>query len=225
MAIATPQNDPTRELVWTGLYFDPTANEWMVSAEMPVDENGRHLATLGHDILLNALFERVFDDHLAGAYNFIIRPDGRLVAHPDKVRELEAAKGVLDIDTLGDPALSSMYDQLAVAMQGATEAGILVDDDKNSAFLAATRLEGPGWWFVTVYPKSLLTSVALSTAEFILGLSVIALIIELVALVFRAAQKGRRAAAGVRERLPRRGGRRLSPGCQRCAGLAGRAAR
>ncbi len=89
---------------------------------------------------------------------------------------------MLDIRTLDDPELSSMYAQLAVAMKGATEAGILVDDEKNSAFLAATRLQGPGWWFVTVYPKSLLTSVAQVTAEFILGLSVIALIIELLAL-------------------------------------------
>ncbi len=38
MAIATVKNDPRRELVWTGLYFDPTANEWMVSAENPVDD-------------------------------------------------------------------------------------------------------------------------------------------------------------------------------------------
>ncbi len=182
MSIATIKNDPQRKLVWTGLYFDPTANEWMVSVEMPVDDKGRHLATLGHDILLNALFKRVFDDHLAGAKNFIIRPDGRVVAHPDKVKELEAAKGVLDVHTLGDPALSSMYEQLAVAMNGSKANSVLVDDKKNSAFLAATRLQGPGWWFVTVYPKSLLTSVALSTAEFILILSVIALIIELLAL-------------------------------------------
>ncbi|MEJ0036555.1 MAG: hypothetical protein WDO68_10780 [Gammaproteobacteria bacterium] len=106
MDVATQKNDPKRDLVWTGLYFDPTANDWMVSAEQPVDQDGRHLATLGLDILLNDLFQRVFDDHLAGTKNFIIRPDGRLVAHPDKVKELAAAKGVLDVHALRIPGSS-----------------------------------------------------------------------------------------------------------------------
>ena len=186
MTIATQKNNPARATVWTGLYFDPTANEWMVSAETPVDDQGRHIVTVGQDILLNALFKRVFDDRLAGTENFIVRADGRLVAHPRKVKELAAAKGVLDVHALGDPALASMYEQLmaAVAEKGPEADKLLVDDEHNAAFLAATRLEGPGWWFVTVYPKSLLRSTALTTAEFILGLSVLALIVEMLALYF-----------------------------------------
>ncbi len=182
MQIATPALNPSRATVWTGMYFDPTANEWMVSAEAPVDLEGRHLATLGQDILLNAIFKRVFDDHLTGAKNFIIRPDGRLVAHPDKIQEMDAAKGVLDVQQLGDPALSSMYAQLLAALPPGGPSGALLDDTTHDAFLAVERLDGPNWWFVTVYPKSLLTTTARETAVFILGLSVVALLLELLAL-------------------------------------------
>jgi two-component system sensor histidine kinase/response regulator len=182
MDIATLQKNPSRATVWTGMYFDPTANEWMVSAETPVDLDGRHLATLGHDILLNALFKRVFDDRLSGAYNFIVRPDGRLVAHPDKVKEMDTAKGVLEVQKLGDPVLSSMYAQLTAALPPGGASHVLLDDTDNGVFLAASRLEGPDWWFVTVYPKSLLTNTARQTAIFILGLSVVALVLELLAL-------------------------------------------
>ncbi|MCW5625753.1 MAG: response regulator [Burkholderiales bacterium] len=182
MSIATQQNDPTRVLVWTGMYYDPTANEWMISAEMPVDRDGRHLATLGHDILLNALFHRVFEDRLEGTKNFIVRDDGRLVAHPDKVKEIEAAKGVVEIPSLGDPVLLQMYQRLMAEAKATGNTNLMVDDDRSDAFLAATRLEGPGWWFVTVYPKSLLTSTARQAAEFILLLSIVALAVELVAL-------------------------------------------
>jgi two-component system sensor histidine kinase/response regulator len=182
MTIATPQNDPSRTLVWTGMYYDPTANEWMVSAALPVDHGGRHLATLGHDILLNALFRRVFDDRLEGAKNFIVRDDGRLVAHPDKVQAIEASKGMVDVATLNDPDLLQMYRQLTAHAKQSGQSTVLVDDEQTDAFLAASRLDGPGWWFVTVYPKSLLTSTARKAAEFILGLSVVALILELLAL-------------------------------------------
>nr|WP_315184613.1 response regulator [uncultured Albidiferax sp.] len=182
MQIATPASNPSRATVWTGMYFDPTANEWMVSAEAPVDLEGRHLATLGQDILLNAVFKRVFDDHLTGAKNFIIRPDGRLVAHPDKIQEMDAAKGVLEVQKLGDPVLSSMYAQLQAALPPGGPHGALLDDTANDAFLAVERLDGPNWWFVTVYPKSLLTTTARETAVFILALSVVALVLELLAL-------------------------------------------
>ncbi len=182
MDIATPHNNPQRATVWTGMYFDPTANEWMVSAEAPVDLEGRHLATLGQDILLNALFKRVFDDHLTGAKNFIIRPDGRLVAHPDKIQEMDAAKGVLEVQKMDDPVLSSMYTQLKAALPAGGPSSALLDDQRNDAFVAVARLDGPDWWFVTVYPKSLLTSTARQTATFILGLSVVALLLELLAL-------------------------------------------
>ncbi len=94
--IANLQNNPNRNPVWTGLYFDQTANEWMVSLKTPVDQDNQHLINIGHDILLNTLFERVFNDKLVGTYNFIFREDGRIIAHPQLLTQLQQHKGLLN---------------------------------------------------------------------------------------------------------------------------------
>ncbi|WP_409526634.1 hybrid sensor histidine kinase/response regulator [Nitrincola sp. MINF-07-Sa-05] len=181
MYIADRQHNPGRETIWTGLYYDPTADEWMVSSETPVDVDGQHLITLGHDVLLNDLFDRVFNDRLDGAHNFIIRDDGRLIAHPDKEQELAQALGVLSISEIDDASLSAMYHQIKTALTIDDNTHI-INDKTNNAFLAVSRIQGPDWLFVTVFPKSLLASSARSTAEFILVLSIISLILELLML-------------------------------------------
>lgn len=177
--IADKEHDPLRETVWTGLYYDPTADMWMVSCETPVDVEGRHLINLGHDILLNSLFDRVFNNHLHGTYNFIVRRDGRLIAHPKKVDELREKLGVLNIDELNDPYLSDMYHKILEQVQQDDPNAYVINDTANNAFLAVSLIEGPHWLFVTVFPKSLLASTARRAAEFILGLGVLSLLIEM----------------------------------------------
>ncbi len=197
--LANPEHNPARATVWTGLYYDDTANEWMVSAETPVDSPaGRHLVTLGHDLLLNDLFDRVFNDRLEGTYNFIVSDTGRLIAHPDKVEDLRAAKGVLMVDALGDPVLSAMVDGILAApgeaadpiVSGAPEEAIrIIDSDEADAYVATGFLEGPDWHFAMVYPKALLSSSAMKAAEVILGLGLLSLVLELVMLYLVLRQK------------------------------------
>lgn len=178
--ITTNKNNPERKSVWTGLYYDPTALEWMVSLETPIDITPTNTLNIGHDILLNALFDRVFNDHLSGTYNFIFREDGRLIAHPKKIKDMNRTRGMLMISRLKDAQLNQYFQVLRAAINKKKADYFIVEADQE--FLAATRIEGPGWWFVTVYPKSLLSSPSLKAAKFILIISVIALIIELIML-------------------------------------------
>lgn len=178
--ITTPQNNPSRHSVWTGLYYDPTALEWMVSLETPVDITPTNTLNVGHDILLNALFSRVFNDHLKGTYNFVFREDGRLIAHPDKVQEMNRTRGMLMISQLQDVALQQRFEALMAEIKKKEAAYFIVEAERE--FLAVSRIEGPGWWFVTVYPKALLSSPSLKAARFILIVSVLALVIELIML-------------------------------------------
>ncbi|MCW8918565.1 MAG: diguanylate cyclase [Gammaproteobacteria bacterium] len=182
VTITTSANNPQRRPAWTGLYYDPTAEEWMVSCKTPIDIEGRHLLSVGHDILLNALFERVFKDHLHGAHNLILREDGRLIAHPEKVDELRQTLGLLDIADLDDAPLQGIYRTLQTTVFGHTATTHVIDDEQSDAYLAVSRITGPDWWFVTVYPKSLLTSNAAQTARFILLLGVLSLFIEMAML-------------------------------------------
>ncbi|WP_232411025.1 diguanylate cyclase domain-containing protein [Methylophilus sp. 5] len=178
--ITTRQNNPNRESVWTGLYYDPTALEWMVSLETPIDITPTNTLNIGHDILLNALFDRVFKDHLSGTYNFIFREDGRLIAHPAKRKEMDRTRGMLMISKLKDTQLNHYFQTLQAKIQKKQADYFIVEAEDE--FLAVSKIEGPGWWFVTVYPKSLLSSPSLKAAKFILIVSLFALVIELVML-------------------------------------------
>lgn len=178
--ITTQKSNPERKSVWTGLYYDPTALEWMVSLETPIDITPTNTLNIGHDILLNALFGRVFNDHLSGTYNFIFRQDGRLIAHPAKKEDMNRTRGMLMISQLKDAQLSHYFQALQARIEKKQSNYFITETEDE--FLAATKIEGPGWWFVTVYPKSLLSSPSLNAARFILIISILALIIELVML-------------------------------------------
>ena len=178
--ITTRQNNPERKSVWTGLYYDPTALEWMVSLETPIDISPTNTLNIGHDILLNALFDRVFNDHLTGTYNFIFRDDGRLIAHPAKINEMNRTRGMLMISQLKDTQLQHYFQILQTNIHNKQKDYLIVESDDE--FLAVSKINGPGWWFVTVYPKSLLSSPSLNAAKFILIVSLCALVVELIML-------------------------------------------
>jgi len=178
--ITTRQNNPERQSVWTGLYYDPTALEWMVSLETPIDISPTNTLNIGHDILLNALFDRVFNDHLTGTYNFIFREDGRLIAHPAKINEMNRTRGMLMISQLKDTQLQHYFQTLQTNIHNKQKDYFIVESDDE--FLAVSKINGPGWWFVTVYPKSLLSSPSLNAAKFILIVSLCALVVELIML-------------------------------------------
>jgi two-component system, sensor histidine kinase and response regulator len=180
--IANAKNNPKRQSVWTGLYYDKTADEWMVSCETPVYEEDHHLINVGHDILLNKLFERVFNDHLKGTYNFIFRGDGRLIAHPHKVAELRDGAGVVSIPDLADLNLSGMVDQIMASLDKMDNQVLIIKEGVGDNFLAVSRIKGPDWLFVTVYPKTLLSTTAGKAAQFILFIGFISLVVELLML-------------------------------------------
>jgi len=183
--IANKENNPARQSVWTGLYYDQTADEWMVSCETPVDAiDGQHLITVGHDILLNKIFDRVFNDFLEGTYNFIFRDDGRLIAHPHKVDELKAASGVLNIKELADEQLLDQYNSIteSINLNGGKPHILNRTKNRDDAFIAIAPISGPGWYFVTVYPKELLSIPAKKAAKFIFFIGTVGLIIEVIFL-------------------------------------------
>ena len=149
------QTNPERKPVWTGLYYDLTAHDWMITYEVPVDFDGRHLVNPSLDVLLNDLMDRLITDQLAGSYNLVISKEGYLVAHPDRLDEIKQQMGTLSVDEVGDPVLSNIYNRLR--RQASSEEGAwLIDDEEYDAYMAVNQLKGPDWWFVTVYPKHLI---------------------------------------------------------------------
>ncbi len=176
--LAEVKHNPTRETTWTSLYYDQVAKNWMVACVTPIDIGGRHLVSSGNDIPLNELFERTISDHLEGTYNMIFRQDGRLIVDPDYMGPIQAAQGRFYMGESGVPHLSHIFELVTHKLANVT----VIEDHKNAQFLAVTKLKGPDWYFVTVYPKSLLTGLAVKTAGFILFLGILSLIIEVTLL-------------------------------------------
>ncbi len=159
--------NPERKPVWTGLYYDLTANHWMITYQHPLDHEGRHLLSASLDVYLDDLMNRMVARHIESSYNFIVSLDGKLVAHPERLHQAKERKGVLDIEKLEDPALSRMYEILLASAVGMGEKPLVLYDERGENYLATMKIPGPEWLFVTVYPKRLLFEQAHESARLI----------------------------------------------------------
>ncbi len=176
---ADAKHNPEKKSVLTGLFYDSTGNEWMVSALSPAYDNKNNLIGVsGQDIVLSDLMKNTINDKLPGAYNLIFHKNGRLIAHPQYMKEIMEAQGNLNIQELNNKALSHTFE---IIKQENSSFGVL-ENIKDKTYLAFAYLKGTDWYFVTVYPKSLLSSFAIKTIKFILIAALISLIIEIVLL-------------------------------------------
>ena len=98
--------------------------------------------------------------YLEGAYNVIFRADGRLIAPPDRMEEGPAKEGLFNILESGDPILREIH-RLVTANPGAN----LLEHEAADAYLAVATNEEPNWYFVVVFPRSVVTGLALRTAH------------------------------------------------------------
>lgn len=197
-SLSEPSHNPQRRTVWTDAYQDPATPDWEVSAVTPIDDaEGRHIATIGNDILLDKLIERTNSDQLAGTYNLILTANGNLIAHPDFTAQIAAKHGTLNLQELGDAHLSRIFALLQSQNDSAIENSVtnrvskevqLIHSLRDREYIAAVRLAGPGWYFVAVYPESLMQGAAWSAARFILLSGSIALLIE-IAFIYSALHK------------------------------------
>lgn len=182
--IATEEQNPQRSPVWTGLYFDKTAKDWMVSLETPVDLNSTHLITIGHDILLVDVIDRIIHDKLEGTYNLLVSLDGQIIVHPNDEEMMKSGIDELPTSVQNDPKLKAMIDKIITANNEHNENVLIHFDDVEQAWMAIARINGPDWLLVTVYPKKLVVTAARSTAHFVLIIGLLSLIVEMLMLYF-----------------------------------------
>jgi signal transduction histidine kinase len=165
--ISIPENNPERKTAWCAVYQDPVSTMAMTSVSTPLDMEGRHVATLSHDVLLKDLMARTINDHLPGAYNLLFRDDGQLIAQPEQP------------DTEEQRAhLRHIIDRVKQRPPGET----LLELPEHDEYLALARLQGPGWTFVTVLPEATVTRPALRAARTVLLFGLLSLILELTIL-------------------------------------------
>jgi C4-dicarboxylate-specific signal transduction histidine kinase len=181
-----PENNPQRRTSWSGVYVEPVSKDWMVTVSTPLDVDGRQVAAISHDVLLQELMDRTASAHLPGAHNLLFRDDGQLIAHPEL--ELEGATDVYNILAPPDAQsarlrapeqrehLRHLFERVKEARPEKAQVLELAEQD---AFLSVARLKGPGWYFATVMPKAVVSQPAMDAARYVLVFGVASLLLEL----------------------------------------------
>ncbi len=163
---------------WSNLYYDFAADNWMVSSTTPIILDGKHILSVSNDILLHELFERTITQHLEGTYNLIFDASGKLIVHPEFMDAIQSQGGDFSILEADNPNLRNIYELTIDNREG------VIENVLNDEYLGITRLDGPDWYFVTVFPKSIISQGAFKTARFILIIGLVSLLLEISILYF-----------------------------------------
>jgi signal transduction histidine kinase len=164
--LTLPENNPQRRTAWSGVYLEPVSGKSMTTVTTPLDMDGRHVAAISHDVLLDDLVARTRSHHLHGAYNVIFREDGELIAQPE----------------LKEEGPSSHVRSIIERVKSRTSDQVVLEFPERAEYVAVTRLQGPGWYFATVLPENVVSQPAFLAARYVLLLGVLSLLLELAIL-------------------------------------------
>ena len=172
-----PENNPERRTTWSEVYTDQVSGRSMTSSTTPLDLDGRHVASISQDVLMEELLARTINDHLPGAYNVLIREDGEVIAYPGMAMK----EGVSQPGSMANEEhLRSIVERVKNRPRGQA----VVELPEHGEYLAVDRLQGPGWNFVTVLPESMVTKPALAAARYVLLLGLVSLVLELLIMAW-----------------------------------------
>jgi two-component system sensor histidine kinase/response regulator len=168
---------------WMEPYADAMTGDLMVSCMTPFNLDGKAYGLVGTDLSLTEMMARTDRSNLPGAHNLIVTQQGQLVSDPRHAKDLAALLAVNKKGKmmLKDSAIPEAREILETLPKIGNSTVVLPSSD-GQAYLACTPLKGPGWIFVTVYPRSLITSAAFDSAKVVLFLGGIALLLEMVVL-------------------------------------------
>ncbi|WNG24365.1 HAMP domain-containing protein [Cystobacter fuscus] len=182
--VSTPRRNPQRRMTWTAITVEPIA----ISLATPVDLDGHHVASIGHDILIEELKARTLNDSPPGAYNLIFSNEAELIVHPG----MRMKAGAFAYDILNEERpLDAIFDQ-ALSTEERTHLRAIFERVKSRApgqtvlelpeydeYLAVAWLEGPDWNLVTVLPQGTVSSAAFGAARYVLVFGLASLVMEL----------------------------------------------
>ncbi|PTL80066.1 ATP-binding protein [Vitiosangium sp. GDMCC 1.1324] len=166
-----PENNPQRLTTWSPIYKEPVSQWAMSTVTTPLDMDGRHVASISHDVPIEELMARTINDHLPDSYNVVFREDGKLIVHPALKGEDAASQATVEQQA----HLRSIIERVRTRPSGEA----MLELPEYGEYLAVARLKGPGWYFVTVLPESAVSRPAFQAARIVLLLGMVSLFLEL----------------------------------------------
>jgi signal transduction histidine kinase len=180
---AQPERNPSRGVVWTGVFVDTPSGKPFVTVQLPVDKDGVQIATVAHDTHIDQLFDEIAHSDSPGATHLIFRPDGRLIAHPAYREKILATNGAVTCENSGDASLASLY-RRATANTARHFSGF---EPVSQSYFSASRFSGSEWYFVTLMPRAFVAEQAFASAKWVwlFGIASLGLLFAVFAGIFR----------------------------------------
>lgn len=185
MASTTPQNNPTRQTVWSGAAVEPVWKKLMVGVATPIDINGRHIGAVHNDISVDALLDSLLSSRLEGATHVVFQVDGALVAHTGQMNEITARAGKYRMQDSQDGTLLALW-RTAQRARALPVVGYEADTDQ---YFALSQIQGPNWYIAATLPGHTIRSQASLSAQWVLwaGLGSLVLLLAVLAVILRRA--------------------------------------
>ncbi|RUO76144.1 diguanylate cyclase [Idiomarina seosinensis] len=152
--------NPKREPNWTGLYHDISVDEWTITYQRPVDINGQHLVNASFDITLDRLLTDLTSKNRSSAEHMVLNTEGHLIAASNLSAEAMAESAKLTPDSYQEPTYQTV--SKIIAEQDISTLPNNLELEGNDKLVIINKIDGPNWWYVTLYPLAEIQKEALA---------------------------------------------------------------
>lgn len=158
--LATPENNPGKQAVWTPPYQDPAGTGLIVTISQPVyDSQGNFRGVMGADILLSNISKNVATVRVGDTgYAFLIDTGGRLIGMPERgYADFELTpEVVLPNETPKQTVLykgtATLQDATDKMRRGGSGVAEFMTLDGRQHYIAYTKVPGPNYSLGVVVP-------------------------------------------------------------------------
>ena len=173
--ISKTDQNPMRVGVWTNTYFDSNINEWMISYVLPIDINGKHIGSVGIDLSIDQILQRVLKQKMEMSDHFLVTSEGNLIAHPNFMEEIKKSNGHFNLKQLPQNDYSDLIKHFE-------KKEALIHAKAIGSYVSIIPILEPNWYYVSAYPIKDIHKAAVSAGETIVVITVLALFLEIALL-------------------------------------------
>ena len=173
--ISKVNQNPLRKGVWTNTYFDSNINEWMISYVMPIDIDGKHMGSVGIDLSIDQILQRVLTQKMQMSDHFLVTIEGNLIAHPSYMDEIKKSNGSFHLNEIPDKAYSDLLKHF-------DKKETLIQSQEINSYVSIIPIIEPNWYYLSIYPIKDIHKAAVSAGETIVIITILALFLEIALL-------------------------------------------
>lgn len=186
-SVATPENNPEREPKWTPVYYDDILVYWMTSLITPLYEGDEFLGIVGHDVILNDVYDSIEKKTYGGrGYSFIFDSDKNIVIHPNYLEKLEEKAKLNDRLSFRELEEEGLTEAILKISIESTSGEVTFNEKGFEQVFIYKKLEAIDWYYGFVVQKSLIES-EISQAKPMMNttfFSILILVVIIVGLIF-----------------------------------------